>query len=181
MKNKRFNLFLIAIVTLVACWSLWPTWRDYSLSKQLDSFASPQDSLKYALTHREEIENARKKSLKLGLDLKGGMHLVMEVDQVDLFEQKAWNKDGKFAAILQNVRAKAAQSDARVIDLLSAEFRSENIPLSRYFYDIRNSNQEIVTKLEKESEEALIRAKEIIRNRIDQYGVADAVSYAAIL
>ncbi len=175
MKNKRFNLFLIAIVTLVACWSLWPTWRDYSLSKQLDSFASPQDSLKYALTHREEIENARKKSLKLGLDLKGGMHLVMEVDQVDLFEQKAWNKDGKFAAILQNVRAKAAQSDARVIDLLSAEFRSENIPLSRYFYDIRNSNQEIVTKLEKESEEALIRAKEIIRNRIDQYGVAEPV------
>ena len=40
--------------------------------------------------HPEEIENARKKSLKLGLDLKGGMHLVMEVDQVDLFEQKAW-------------------------------------------------------------------------------------------
>ena len=175
MKNKRFNLFLIAIVTLVACWSLWPTWRDYSLSKQLESFASPQDSLKYALTHREEIENARKKSLKLGLDLKGGMHLVMEVDQIDLFEQKAWNKDGKFSAIMQSVRLKASQSDARVIDILSAEFKGENIPLSRYFYDIRNSDQEIVVKLEKESEDALNRAKEIIRNRIDQYGVAEPV------
>ena len=175
MKNKRFNLFLIAVVTLVAFWSLWPTWRDYSLSKQLGSFASAQDSLKYALTHREEIEDARKKSLKLGLDLRGGMHLVMEVDQVDLFEQKAWNKDGKFTAIMQNVRAKALQSDARVIDLLSAEFRGENIPLSRYFYDIRNSDQEIISKLEKESEDALNRAKEIIRNRIDQYGVAEPV------
>ena len=175
MKNKRFNLFLIAVVTLVAFWSLWPTWRDYSLSKQLGSFASAQDSLKYALTHREEIENARKKSLKLGLDLKGGMHLVMEVDQVDLFEQKAWNKDGKFTAIMQNVRAKASQSDARVIDLLSAEFKGENIPLSRYFYDIRNSDQEIISKLQKESEDALNRAKEIIRNRIDQYGVAEPV------
>ncbi len=175
MKNKRFNLLLIAVVTLVALWSLWPTWRDYSLSTQLNSFSSAQDSLKYAMGHREEIDDARKKSLKLGLDLRGGMHLVMEVDQVDLFEQKAWNKDGKFAAILQNVRAKATQSDARVIDLLSVEFRNENIPLSRYFYDIRNSNQEIVTKLEKESEEALIRAKEIIRNRIDQYGVAEPV------
>ena len=175
MKNKRFNLFLIAIVTLVAFWSLWPTWRDYSLSKQLDSFASPQDSLKYAFTHREEIEDARKKSLKLGLDLKGGMHLVMEVDQVDLFEQKAWNKDGKFTAIMQSVRTKASKSDAKIIDLLSAEFKGENIPLSRYFYDIRNSDQEIVSKLEKESEEALTRAKEIIRNRIDQYGVAEPV------
>jgi SecD/SecF fusion protein len=175
MKNKRFNLLLIAAVTLLALWSLWPTWRDYSLSKQLDSFASAQDSLKYVLNHREEIENARKKSLKLGLDLKGGMHLVMEVDQVDLFEQKAWNKDGKFTAIMQSVRTKASQSDAKVIDLLSAEFKGENIPLSRYFYDIRNSDREIISKLEKESEDALNRAKEIIRNRIDQYGVAEPV------
>lgn len=175
MKNKRFNLLLIAVVTLVAAWSLWPTWRDYSLSKQLKSFGSAQDSLKYALNHREEIEDARKKSLKLGLDLKGGMHLVMEVDQVDLFEQKAWNKDAKFAAIMQIVRTKASQSDVRVIDLLVAEFRNENIRLSRYFYDIRNSDQEIVGKLEKESEDALNRAKEIIRNRIDQYGVAEPV------
>jgi SecD/SecF fusion protein len=175
MKNKRFNLLLIAVVTLVAVWSLWPTWRDYTLSRQLDSFASAQDSLKYVLSHREEIDNARKKSLKLGLDLRGGMHLVMEVDQVDLFEQKAWNKDGKFSSIMQSVRAKASQSDAKVIDLLSAEFKNENIRLSRYFYDIRNSDQEIVTKLEKESEDALNRAKEIIRNRIDQYGVAEPV------
>jgi preprotein translocase subunit SecD len=175
MKNKRFNLLLIAVVTLVAAWSLWPTWRDYTLSKQLNSFGSVQDSLKYALSHREEIEDVRKKSLKLGLDLRGGMHLVMEVDQVDLFEQKAWNKDAKFTSIMQTVRAKSIQSDARVIDLLVGEFKSENIRLSRYFYDIRNSDQEIVAKLEKESSDALNRAKEIIRNRIDQYGVAEPV------
>ncbi|NMW20506.1 MAG: protein translocase subunit SecD [Chlorobiaceae bacterium] len=175
MKNKRFNLLLIAVVTLVAAWSLWPTWRDYSLSNQLNSIKSAPDSLKYLLSNRDEIENARKKSLKLGLDLKGGMHLVMEVDQVDLFEQKAWNKDAKFTAIMKAVREKASQSDAKVIDLISAEFKGENMRLSRYFYDIRNSDQEIVAKLEKESEDALNRAKEIIRNRIDQYGVAEPV------
>ncbi len=175
MKNKRFNLFLIVVIALVSLWSLWPTWRDYTFSKQLDSFGTTQDSLKYVLSHRDEIEDARKKSLKLGLDLKGGIHLVMEVDQVDLFEQKAWNKDAKFTALMQNVRANAAKSDARVIDLIVAEFKKENIRLSRYFYDIRNSDQEIISKLEKESEDALSRAKEIIRNRIDQYGVAEPV------
>ncbi|MEI7707771.1 MAG: protein translocase subunit SecD [Chlorobium sp.] len=175
MKNKRFNLLLIAVVTLVAAWSLWPTWRDYSLSKQLSSFKSAPDSLRYTLSNRDEIENARKKSLKLGLDLKGGMHLVMEVDQVDLFDQKAGNKDAKFTAIMNTVRAKASKSDAKVLDILIGEFKNENIRLSRYFYDIRNSDQEIVKKLEKESEDALNRAKEIIRNRIDQYGVAEPV------
>lgn len=175
MKNKPFNLFLIVLVTVVSLWSLWPTWRDYSLSKQIDSFASGEDSLKFSVSHREEIENARKKSLKLGLDLRGGMHLVMEVDQIDLFEQKAWNKDARFHAIMERVRKLSANSNAQVIDLLSAEFGKENIRLSRYFYDIRNSDREIIGKLQKESEDALTRAREIIRNRIDQYGVAEPV------
>ncbi|NTW57416.1 MAG: protein translocase subunit SecD [Chlorobiaceae bacterium] len=175
MKNKRFNLLLIAVVTIVSIWSLIPTWQDYTFTKQLNSFGTSRDSLSYAMNHRDDIENARKKSLKLGLDLKGGMHLVMEVDQVDLFEQKAWNKDAKFFSIMDTVRADAAASDARVIDLLASEFKKANIPLSRYFYDIRNTDQEIVGKLQKESEDALNRAKEIIRNRIDQYGVAEPV------
>ncbi|MEI8032876.1 MAG: protein translocase subunit SecD [Chlorobiaceae bacterium] len=175
MKNKRFNLLLIAVVAIAAVWSLWPTLQNYSLTKQIESYRLPQDSLRFALSHREEIERARKSSLRLGLDLKGGMHLVMEVDQIDLFEQKAWNKDAKFFAIMTAVREKAAKSDARVIDLIVSEFGKENIRLSRYFYDIRNTDREIIAKLEKESEEALNRAKEIVRNRIDQYGVAEPV------
>lgn len=65
MKNKPFNLFLIVLVTVVSLWSLWPTWRDYSLSKQIDSFASGEDSLKFSVSHSEEIENARKKASSL--------------------------------------------------------------------------------------------------------------------
>lgn len=175
MKNKPFNLFLIVLMTVVSLWSLWPTWQEYSLSKQMRSFASGEDSLQFSMRHRDEIENARQKSLKLGLDLKGGMHLVMEVDQVDLFEKRAWNKDSKFQSMMERVRQRAATSTAPVIDLLASEFRKENTPLSRYFYDIRDSDREIIRKLSKESEDALVRAREIIRNRIDQYGVAEPV------
>lgn len=173
MKNKRFNVLLIAVITIVSCLSLVPTWKDYSLTKQLESSPTAEDSLRYQISHREEIENARKKSLKLGLDLRGGMHLVMEVNQVDLFEQKAWNKDGKFAAIMEKVKEASEQSDESVLSIMVGEFKKENIRLSRYFYDIRNSDEEIIGKLEKESTDALSRAKEIIRNRIDQYGVAE--------
>nr|WP_203415238.1 protein translocase subunit SecD [Pelodictyon luteolum] len=173
MKNKRFNLLLIAVVTLVALWSLWPTWRDYSFSRQLSSLSSQQDSLNYTLSHRNEIEDARQKSLKLGLDLKGGMHLVMEVDQVDLFSEKAWNRDARFDSLMAAVAQEARTSDADVVDLLTAAFKKDNIRLSRYFYDIRNTDSEIQGKLRNEAGDALVRAREIIRNRIDQYGVAE--------
>jgi preprotein translocase subunit SecD len=175
MKNNRFKIILIAVVALVSVWSIWPTYRDHVLTKKLASFTSSVDSLKFALDHRQEIENAHEKSLKLGLDLKGGMHLVMEVDLFDLIEQRAWNKDARFNQIMATVRNSASNSSSSPVDLLAAEFRRQNIRMSRYFYDIRNSDDEIVDKLNKESQDALLRAKEIIRNRIDQYGVAEPV------
>jgi preprotein translocase subunit SecD len=175
MKNNRFKLLLIAVVALVSVWSIWPTYQDAEYSRKLAGFRSPADSLKFAIDHREEIERARDKSLKLGLDLRGGMHLVMEVDLFDLIEQKAWNKDARFAQIMAAVKGQADTSGDSPVQLLASEFKRQNIPLSRYFYDMRNSDQEIVDKLNKESEDALVRAREIIRNRIDQYGVAEPV------
>jgi len=175
MKNNTFKLILIAVVALVSVWSIWPTYRDYALTKKLNSFDSRADSLKFALDHREEIEQAHDKSLKLGLDLKGGMHLVMEVDILDLIEQKAWNKDENFNRIMDSVRQRAGESNENVVNILAAEFRKKNIKLSRYFYDVRDSDQEVISKLNAEAQDALIRAKEIIRNRIDQYGVAEPV------
>jgi preprotein translocase subunit SecD len=175
MKNNRFKLILIAVVALVSVWSIWPTYRDYALTQKLKSFRSAEDSLKFAIDHRAEIEQAKDKSLKLGLDLRGGMYLVMEVDILDLIEQKAWNKDATFNHIMEIVKNESATSDASVVDLVAAEFKKENIRLSRYFYDMRDSDQDIVNKLKGEAKDALVRAKEIIRNRIDQYGVAEPV------
>ncbi len=176
MKNNRFKLILIAVVALVSVWSIWPTYRDYALTQKLKSFRSAEDSLKFAIDNREAIEQAKDKSLKLGLDLRGGMHLVMEVDILDLIEQKAWNKDATFTRVIESVKKEAAdQSNANVVELVAAGFKKENIKLSRYFYDMRDSDQDIVNKLNGEAKDALVRAKEIIRNRIDQYGVAEPV------
>ena len=176
MKNNRFKLILIAVVALVSVWSIWPTYRDYALTQKLKSFRSAEDSLKFAIDNREAIEKAKDKSLKLGLDLKGGMHLVMEVDILDLVEQKAWNKDATFTRVMESVKKEsAAESNANIVDLVAAGFKKENIKLSRYFYDMRDSDQDIVNKLNGEAKDALARAKEIIRNRIDQYGVAEPV------
>lgn len=175
MKKNSFKLILIALVALVSLGALWPTWHDYALTKKLNSFQSSEDRLKFSIEHRTEIEQAKDKSLKLGLDLKGGMHLVMEVDILDLVDQKAWNKDANYARIMARVRSEANQTGANVVDLLAAEFRKENIRLSRYFYDMRDSDQDIIARLNKEAADALVRAREIIRNRIDQYGVAEPV------
>ncbi|RNA64025.1 protein translocase subunit SecD [Prosthecochloris sp. ZM_2] len=173
MKNKRFTAFLIVALTALALWSLWPTYQEYSYNKQLSRFSSSEDSLAFVQEHRESLDNARAKSLKLGLDLKGGMYLVLEVDLIDLLDQRAWNKDEQFRDILATVKERASDSGARIIDLLAGEFSRQGIRLSRYFYDVRDTDEEVIAKLRDEAEEALSRAREIIRNRVDQYGVAE--------
>ena len=175
MKNNRIKSLLIVALTALALWSLWPTYTDYSYSKQLSQLTAPEDSLAFVRGNREAIESAAEKSLKLGLDLEGGMYLVLEVDLVDLVRERAWNKDDTFHDIIAEVIENSGRGNARVIDLLVSEFRERKIRMSRYFYDVRDSDEEIIEKLKKEAEDAVVRAKEIIRNRVDQYGVAEPV------
>lgn len=175
MKSNRVKSILIVALTALALWSLWPTYKDYSFSKQLSQLTASEDSLSFVRENREAMESAAEKSLKLGLDLEGGMYLVLEVDLIDLVEERAWNKDETFRDIIMEVKKRAEEGNSQVIDLLVAEFKKRNIKMSRYFYDVRDSDEEIIGKLRKEAQDAVVRAKEIIRNRVDQYGVAEPV------
>ncbi|ACF12723.1 protein-export membrane protein SecD [Chloroherpeton thalassium ATCC 35110] len=174
MKKNQFRLFLIVLFTALAVWSIIPTIQDYLHTKKLGELSS-EEALKYVRENRADIEAAKEKRLKLGLDLQGGMHIVLEVDVLGLIEERARNRDEKFEQIIQSVREQSKTSKSLITELLADAFKKENIRMSRYFYDIRDSDADIVEKLETEATEAVNRAREIIRNRVDQYGVAEPV------
>ncbi|NTW48748.1 MAG: protein translocase subunit SecD [Chlorobiales bacterium] len=175
MKKNRFRLLLIIALAAIAAWSMVPTFKDYYYTNKLSGFSSSEDSLKYVQENRTDIDAAKEKRLKLGLDLQGGMHVVLEVDVLGLIEGRARNRDEKFDKIVAKVRAQAQTSNTPIPELLAKEFKEQNIRMSLYFYDIRDTDDQIVSKLEKEATEAVDRAREIIRNRIDQYGVAEPI------
>ncbi len=173
MKNNNFRIGLTIAFILLSGWFLYPTVQDYFYSRKLREFSSPEDSLAFVKENRKSIDAAQEKRLKLGLDLQGGMHVVLEVDVLELLELKARNRDAAFDSTLAAVRARAERENEKIPVLLAQAFKQQGIRLSRYFYDLRDSDDEIVEKLNKEAEEAVNRAKEIIRNRVDQFGVAE--------
>ncbi|RFM23599.1 MAG: protein translocase subunit SecD [Candidatus Thermochlorobacter aerophilum] len=173
MKKNSFRIGLTIAFILLSGWFLYPTVQDYFYSKKLREFSSPEDSLAFVKENRKSIDAAQEKRLKLGLDLKGGMHVVLEVDVLELLELKARNRDAVFDSTLAAVRARAERENEKIPVLLAQAFKQQGIRLSRYFYDLRDSDDEVVEKLNKEVEEAVNRAKEIIRNRVDQFGVAE--------
>jgi preprotein translocase subunit SecD len=175
MKNNKFRVVLIILLTALAVFSIVPTFQDYQYNKTIQEFTSSEDSLKYIQDNRQDIEKAKDKRLKLGLDLQGGMHIVLEVDVLGLIEESAKNRDEKFDALVETIRQRAKTDKTPIPELLKEVFQEEEIRLSRYYYDIRDSDEEIVDKLRAEAKEAVDRAREIIRNRVDQYGVAEPV------
>lgn len=101
-KSFKWRTVIIIAAIFLAAWYLYPTVRLHFLSEEVREQMDPL-----------ALYKLEKKAIKLGLDLRGGMHLVMEVDKRNLTKSEA--------------------------------------------------------------EDALDRALEIIRNRIDEFGVAEPV------
>lgn len=172
MKKNRGKIVAIVLSLGLALYFLYPTYQSSSFEKELAS-RTGDDSLQYLNEHEAEIREARAKRIKLGLDLQGGMRVVLEVDLAKMLEQIAKNKDDQFNEIMANVVREAQTSDENIIAIFQRNFEQRQIRLSRYFGSLREDNEQIVKRLQDEADKAVDRAMEIVRNRVDQYGVSE--------
>lgn len=172
MKQNRGRLIIILAALALAAYFLYPTYQSYRLNKRLETL-SGADSISYIQTNEKEIRDIRAKRIKLGLDLQGGMRVVLEVNILRMFEEMAKNKDDQFNAIVADVQKEEQLSEEPVTDIFKKKFDEKQIRLSRYYGSLRETNDEILKKLSDESEKAVDRGMEIIRNRVDQYGVSE--------
>ncbi len=172
MRKYAGKITLIAAAVALALYFLWPTYRDWSLHSRLQGLVG-QDSAAFVEANEEAIRGARAKRLKLGLDLQGGMRVVLEVNVLKLLDDLAKNKDETYAQITAAVREEAIRSEESSVTLLRREFEKRGIRMSRYYRSLRDTNDDITAFLEDESTKAIDRAMEIVRNRVDQYGVSE--------
>lgn len=172
MRNQLSKIILIASAVILSVWFLFPTYQDYQYRKTLAQ-RSGGDSLSYLEQHQDQILEAKLKRIKLGLDLQGGMRVVLEVDVIQMLDDLAKNKDDNCRKIISEVRSEANTTDESVIQLLGKKFQQRGIRLSRYYGNIRDSDDDILKNLQSETEKSVDRAVEIVRNRVDQYGVSE--------
>jgi len=193
MKQFRFKIILIVGFIGLSLYLLYPTYQDYQNNKEIshrlelvsDSLntANPQmgeqekrtllDIEENIMLSDESVKNAREKRMKLGLDLQGGMYLVMEVNTAKLLERIAKEPDEKFLKLLKEAEAESKLTDDNVVSILTDKLREQNVRLSRYFGSIKQDDEDIISELEEQESDAVSRAIEIISNRVNQYGVSE--------
>lgn len=194
MKEFRFRIILILGAVALSLYLLYPTYADMqntdniqqTLTQYGDSLKTanpnlPEETLDRMVSDKEDeifaenpdLRDMKEKSVKLGLDLQGGMYLVMEVNTAKLLEKLAKDPDDKYLEILAEAEAEAKAENINLVATLAEKMQENNIRLSRYFGSIRQDDSEIISDLEEQEADAVTRAIEIIRNRVDQYGVSE--------
>lgn len=172
VKKYRGKLIIIFASVVLSFYFLYPTYKDYKFTKELKSLVG-EDSVKYLEENEGAIRETRMKRIKLGLDLQGGMRVVLEVNVLKLLDDMAKNKDSLFESIMKEVRLEESTTEIDPIDVLKQKFQNKEVRMSRYYGSIRDSDDDIIGRLRNESDNAIDRAMEVVRNRVDQYGVSE--------
>ncbi len=163
--NKKLTPRYI-IIALILAWAVYALWPSVS-------FQQMSEEKKEILREEGKLKAIESKIIKQGLDLKGGMYIVLEVDLPTLISGLAINKDKDLENALTKVTTRLSEPDADFFDLFTSIAEEDNIRLARYFHEYGASTDEIISKLKDESEDAINRVLEILQNRVDQFGVAE--------
>ncbi|MEX0722772.1 MAG: protein translocase subunit SecD [Gracilimonas sp.] len=181
MQGNGFKIGCIVAFLGLTLFYLWPTLQ-WNLEQNYIEELSTSEAAQYEEENREKLEGIRDNILSLGLDLQGGMHVTLEVGVPQLILELAGdNADDLLEDVISTARERSIEDGSDFIDEMVAEFetRDADARLSRYYrndaMDItrRSTNEEIATFLKSQRESALDRAIEIIRTRVDRYGVTE--------
>jgi len=168
MSTKLYvKLSIVVISFLLFTYFVYP-------SVKFQFLMSKKDREELQLKDPVQYNRLMDRSLRLGLDLQGGMHIVMEVDIKALLNKLAKNKDKRFEDALNYAEKMATERDEDFIDAFVTKLESSGADLARYFGTRKlRSRSDIIKHLREQVKEAVNRSLEIIRNRVDQFGVAE--------
>jgi preprotein translocase subunit SecD len=164
-KNLTPRYIIIGVVLAWALLTLWPSVKYQMLS--------PDD--KEEMRELGTLEDLENDIIKQGLDLKGGIYIVLEVDLPTLISTLAINKDTKFERTISEVRNSLKENTQQDFFTVFANSVSDNnLRLPRYYdVDYGAKPDDILLSLKDQADDAINRVLEILQNRVDQFGVSE--------
>jgi SecD/SecF fusion protein len=127
-------------------------------------------------------QQAKEQELNLGLDLQGGMNVVMEVSLDEMVRSMSTNpKDAGLNAALISAKTMQASSQKDFVSLFANAYQTQNpnAKMSTLFakagsngIGFNATNDEVIAKIKEEASGAIKRTHKVILSRIDKFGVA---------
>lgn len=199
MQNKGAIRFIAIALALVCVFQLSFTFVTKRVEKKAQQYAlvgnevdkkkeshyldsvSTETVYNFLWVRKYSYKECKEREINLGLDLKGGMNVMLEVSVTDLVRALSNNsKDSAFVKAM-DVAMKMPGSE-HFIDKFGKAFQqvAPNARLASIFgtqelrgrVNFDSSNEDVLKVLKQEAENAIDNSFNILRNRIDKFGVA---------
>ena len=200
MQNKGLIKWTAILLALACLYQLSFSWKTRSVEKAAVEYAKSfpvEEQASMEQYYLDSIENktvynvgiakftykqCKEKEINLGLDLKGGMNVMLEIQVEDVVKSLAGESqhDPNFVVAIAEANEALRQGTGGYIETLAEAYAkaSNGQPLAELFIspdrkDIKAgmSDAEVVKVLKQETDDALAASFNIIRSRIDHFGV----------
>ncbi|MBE6288425.1 MAG: protein translocase subunit SecDF [Mediterranea massiliensis] len=192
MQNKGFVKIFAVLLTLVCVFYLSFSFVTRHYTNKAKEYAKGDAQLEQSyldsLANEKvyfgnwTLKDCREMEISLGLDLKGGMNVILEVSVPDVIKLLADNKpDAAFNQALENAAKQAATSQDDVITLFVNEYHklAPESHLAELFatqqlkdkVNQKSTDAEVEKVLREEVKAAIDNSFNVLRTRIDRFGV----------
>ena len=201
MQSKGFIKLIAALLALACVYQLSFTFKTRNVEKKAAEYAAQFDADQRSEAEQHYLDSVqnlpvynlliksftykecKEKELNLGLDLKGGMNVMLEVQVQDVIKALAGNSqhDPAFVAALAEADAALKQGTSKdyIGDFVKAYQKASNgAPLAAIFVSpdrkditLESSDAEVEKLLKNETEAAIAASFNVLRSRIDHFGV----------
>ncbi|MDO7874625.1 protein translocase subunit SecDF [Hymenobacter sp. ASUV-10] len=197
MRNKGIIIGLTVIVSALCAYFLFFTYVSRGVQDKAVAYATQNGKVNETMRQHYldsvwrapvfgpyTYRDVRQSELGLGLDLKGGMHVTLEVSPVEIVRAMSGNsKDPAFNKALATAVERQKTNSSTPFTALFAQAWRENAngkKLASIFanttnksrgIDINSSDEKVIAAIDKEEEEAIDRSFDILRTRVDKFGV----------
>jgi SecD/SecF fusion protein len=199
MRNKGAIWTLAIALTLVCIYQLWFTVKTYEVRRDATRHAAGNPDLRqqYLDSISSEVvynflfglrkytyRECQEREINLGLDLQGGMNVILEVSAEDIIRSLSnYSKDTTFNKALALAKKMQQETNADFVDLFGRAWNTidpnarmaANVfmtPELREKINYNSTNDEVLEIIRAETESAVSNSFNIIRTRIDHFGVA---------
>ncbi len=199
MRNKSGVIFFSILLGLISIYYLSFTVVSNKYKKDAETFATDAEGkIDYTQKQRyvdslwkqkvylgQTLQEVTDRELGLGLDLQGGMHVVLEVAPADVVKGMAGGsaRSANFQQALKKAVEASVTSQSNFIDLFAREFKAvaPDTRLAAVFSNSANrhritansSDGEVISLLKEELNGAVDRAFKILQARVDKFGVTN--------
>ncbi|REA58678.1 protein translocase subunit SecDF [Dyadobacter luteus] len=199
MTNKNGVIGLTLVLALISVYYLSFTFVSRNIKGKAETYATGADG-KVDVSKKQHyidslwredvylgqtLQEVMERELSLGLDLQGGMHVVLEVSPVDILKGMAGGnaRSAAFQQALKKAGEDKKASNSTFINLFVKAFKeaAPNTSLASVFANSANrgkinstsSDSDVIKMLNTEVDSSIERALQITQARIDKFGVTN--------